>query len=463
MLSNISKFIKDRTILFGVSLILISTVLVVQLWNREIVQHRTIYWDTISYYAYLPASFIHGDPGFRFMNEGVERDSNKTWLYWTSPMPNGKQMVKMTMGWAILNIPAFIMAHGFAKIFGFSADGFSTPYHVAIGLNNSLFACFGLYYLWLLLSRFFRPMVRDLCLVILSLGTNLYYYSSWTQPGSHIYEFFLIAFFIEYSFRIASHQKFVDIALAGFAFGLIVLIRPIDLLIIAIPFYQYVDHFQFDRFKKLNHISLLKQVLIFSFSAFLMVLPQLVYWKWVSGHWFYWSYVGEKFFFNRPMVYEFLFSYRKGWLLYSPLLLVGILGFWVNHINTQKFRTIALFFTLGIVYLNSCWWSWWFGGGFGARTMIDFYPILAIPIAAGLEYLFNKNSMFKLNIALIVGFLVFLSCFQTRQKEHGLIHYDAMTREAYWNVFLKNRFPKDYDKLINPPDYEAAMRGEVVR
>ena len=40
-----------------------------------------------------------------------------------------------------------------------------------------------------------------------------------------------------------------------------------------------------------------------------------------------------------------------------------------------------------IIYLFSSWWCWWFGGGFGMRPMIDYYPLFIIPIG---EILSNK-------------------------------------------------------------------------
>jgi hypothetical protein len=50
--------------------------------------------------------------------------------------------------------------------------------------------------------------------------------------------------------------------------------------------------------------------------------------------------------------------------------------------------------------------------------------------------------------------------YQTRQYRTGLIHWDGMTKQSYWAIFLKNKYPPYYDNMIQQPDYEAAMRGE---
>ena len=63
-----------------------------------------------------------------------------------------------------------------------------------------------------------------------------------------------------------------------------------------------------------------KKLLVVSILLGLMVLlPQLCYWKYITGDWVFNSYVGEHFYFNKPKVMEFLFSYRKGWLYNTNL------------------------------------------------------------------------------------------------------------------------------------------------
>ena len=38
--------------------------------------------------------------------------------------------------------------------------------------------------------------------------------------------------------------------------------------------------------------------------------------------------------------------------------------------------------------------------------------------------------------------------------------WDAMTRDAYWSVFLRERVPAHYEDLLRPPDYARAARGD---
>ena len=49
---------------------------------------------------------------------------------------------------------------------------------------------------------------------------------------------------------------------------------------------------------------------------------------------------------------------------------------------------------------------------------------------------------------LIIGFFVFLNLFQTRQYREGFMHFDGMTKESYWAIFLKSDRPENLDELF---------------
>ena len=63
----------------------------------------------------------------------------------------------------------------------------------------------------------------------------------------------------------------------------------------------------------------------------LPLIPQMVYWKLHTGNLLFYTYGEEKFFWNDPKVLEGLFSFRKGWLVYSPLMLLSLTGIFVNN------------------------------------------------------------------------------------------------------------------------------------
>jgi hypothetical protein len=56
--------------------------------------------------------------------------------------------------------------------------------------------------------------------------------------------------------------------------------------------------------------------------------------------------------------------------------------------------------------------------------------------------------------------LLALNQYQMGQYRTSLLHWDSMTKEAYWGIFLKKNWPQGYDKMIKVPNYEKALKGE---
>jgi len=106
------------------------------------------------------------------------------------------------------------------------------------------------------------------------------------------------------------------------------------------------------------------------------------------------------------------------------------------------------------------WWCWWYGGSFGSRPMIDTYGLMAIPLAAFLAAFTNKSFWKQGVVGLLLVLMIALNQIQMNQYRTSLLHWDSMTRKAYFSIFLKRNWPEGYDKMIQIPDYEKALKGE---
>jgi hypothetical protein len=92
--------------------------------------------------------------------------------------------------------------------------------------------------------------------------------------------------------------------------------------------------------------------------------------------------------------------------------------------------------------------------------MIDMYGIMAILLAAFIERVLISKTWMKSIVALLLVGLIFLNQFQMKQYRISLLHFDSMTKEAYWGILGKKNWPEGYDKMIKVPDYEKALKGE---
>jgi hypothetical protein len=172
----------------------------------------------------------------------------------------------------------------------------------------------------------------------------------------------------------------------------------------------------------------------------LILSIQPVIYKISTGDYWVYSYGAETFDFIHPHIIDILFSYKKGLFLYSPLLLLALSGGYVLW-KKSRFEFFTLFsFLFILTYFLSSWWNWWYGGSFSSRVYLEYIPFFAILLGLSLKSIQNKFLLtgFK---TLIVVFIVVCQI-QTFQYRYYQIHWENMTREKYWNVFLR------VDKLL---------------
>lgn len=439
-----------------ISFIVIAFIILSTKYWRE--ENKIIESDVISYYAYLPSIFIYQDASLSYLDKANPTVQSKIWFQTSQ---NGGRVIKTTMGVAFFYFPFFVLAHHYAIASDYLSNGFSLPYKLAIVMSSFFYFLMGLIFLRKFLLNYFDEQSSFWTILIVGIGTNLVNYVT-REPGmSHVYSFFLFSVFLYYTDIWHRFRKSKSLLILGFLGGLIVLVRPINLLVILVFILynaQSLSHVK----NKLNmyyqeKFSLLKAIGV----AILVILPQLIYWKYNTGDWLYFSYSdNENFFFSDPKLIEGLFGYRKGWLLYTPLMALSICGLMLPNKQLNKFRLGISLFLLLQLYLIFSWWSWWYGGSFGSRPMIDVYPLLAVPIAAFLQFAFKSRVWIRRLILSLVVFLIGLNLFQNYQYRIGVIHYEAMTKETYWMVWGETKYPLGYWDKLEVPDYEAAKKGD---
>jgi hypothetical protein len=277
---------------------------------------------------------------------------------------------------------------------------------------------------------------------------------------SHIFSFSLTAIFVYQTIFWYRRPNIKSALLLGLIGGLMVLVRPINILIVLI--FAFYDIKQFNDLK--TRLTFLFKnryfILMLLFSAVLVCLPQILYWKYVSGSYFFNSYVGEHFYFSNPHIFYGLFSFRKGWLIYTPVMAFTLLGFYFIKEKLAAFKFVIPVFFLIYIYLVFSWWCWWYGGSFGQRALIDIYPLLAIPMAAFFEKTNKLKKPLRSGMYVTVVLFILLNLFQTIQAKYNIIHYDSMTRANYFEVFFSTSKKPDCEKYLQHPDYEKALRGE---
>jgi hypothetical protein len=261
-------------------------------------------------------------------------------------------------------------------------------------------------------------------------------------------------------------------ALPALAFigGFITLIRPTGICVFLFPLLFDVKSFT-DIKRRL--LLLIQKPSLLILSIILFVLPmsvQMLFWKMNTGEFLYWSYHGERFFFDDPQISNFLFSYRKGWFVYTPVMLFAIIGLiisWWKNVALAIPVTIMLFLS---VYILSSWWEWSYGGSFGCRAMVEFYAFLVFPFASFVSFVWHqkfKIEMFE-RIAKCAMLVLFFICIKLNFWQMNLfrwkvIHWSGMNKETYWYIMSRDTFTtKDYNYLYSKfksPDHDKMRKG----
>ena len=430
-------------------------------WHNEKEQTPFVQ-DVNQYYSYLPLAIIYGDMDLEKHNHG----------YWGVKAPNGGVVPKMTCGMAILYSPFFLLGHKIAINQHSPLDGYSSPYATCVHYG-SLFYCFlGLVILAFVLRRFFSDGAVALTLSTLFFATNLFSYTLRDGEMSHAYGFFINSVFLWLTCRWHEKRKSIYFLWIGMTIGLASLVRPAEILIV-IVFIGYGVHSFSDFKNKVKEVLFsYKNIPLFLLGFILLWLPQLIFWKIKTDQLFFFSYGEEGFFWLDPQILNLLFSYRKGWFIYTPIMLFSIIGLFMLKDKSRDFKfSISAYLILNI-YVLSCWWCWWYAASFGMRAVVQSYAILAVPLAAFYEKVFSfhfKKQIFtvlarSLTVFLFCGFLC-LNQVQSYQYRYGIIHYEDMTEDAYWYVFGRFDFYNDADvqafqKTLKHPDIDAAKQGK---
>lgn len=418
-----------------------------------------IRYDIVSYYSYLPAAFIDKDISLSFINNENEQDYVNQNKYWPVKTNEGKRVIKTTMGMAVLYAPFFFIAHFTAPILGYEATGFSLPYNFAIQFSGTFYLLLGLFFIRRILLRSFSEKATSLSLLAIYFASNLLCYSTLQAAYSHEYTFFLFSAFLYFMIKWLENQKLKYTLILGLIMGLMILVRSVNILFLLVFLLYQVSSVTQLKERLLLFLKNYFHLLIMVLLVVLIFTPQLLYWKFMTGHYLFNSYVGEWFYFSKPHIISCLIGFRKGWLIYSPVFIFALIGIYFLYKKKNPFFSSAFLLLPFFFYIISSWWCWWYGGSFGLRPMIDIYPLLVFPLALFFEEMFNRAKWLKLSSIFLLILFILLNCFQTIQFHYNVIHYDSMTFAAYKNRFFEtSRF--DCDKsLLQRPDYASALKG----
>jgi hypothetical protein len=418
---------------------------------KQAAANATLAWDAAGYYIYLPSAIIYHD--LSQLNWG------DTVIPKYEPGPvnakdfgikveNGNTVLKYTSGLAFAELPFFLAAHAYAKASSHPADGFSLPYQFSIQLGALLISFLGLLLLRRFLLYYYSDSIVAITILIIAIGSNYLNYSAIDGALSHTWLFTLYAALLLFTRSFYLNPRYRTAIAIGALCGWAILIRPTEIISILIPLFWGLHNFRKQTLRRsIQFFSAHRVKLLCAVIACVAIAGiQAVYWKYVSGLWLVYSYGDQSFNWLQPRLFEYALSYRSGWLTYTPVMFFAIAGFlplWRQGAN----RLMVLIFSIPALYMVSAWGIWWYAGS-GGRAMIQYYPVLAIPLAAMLHWLSARPLRMWISIPVILLF-AYINIWFTYHAHIGTL-YDAnggMSKEYYWRVIGRWSAPPETLKL----------------
>lgn len=440
---------------FRAKLSFLLSVIIVLWLNYRLAPNNNLCYDVFGYYLYLPFQFIYHDLGIShidILNGIVAKYHNTDSLYQIIQQPDGTSVMKYSMGMSFFYAPFFFIGHGFAYLLDYPMDGFSLPYQKSIFFGGIIYSILGIWLLMKVLLNFFSDKTSAITLVLIVVGTNvLAHFSMYGQNAmSHNMLFFSYSLILWLTIKWYESYRIGYIIGLAVVCGLSILSRPSEVVCLIIPVFWGVFNVSSLKDKISLIIKHKWQILLFIAIVVVIGSIQFIYWKIFTGKFLFYSYganAGEGFEFLSPYLYEVLFSFRKGWLLYTPVMIFAILGFvQIYKRNRFIFWTLFIYFLLNL-YIVASWSCWWYAQSYSQRSLIPSYPIMAIGLGYFIEWVFSKKAIIRVMFLIVAICLVVLNLFQFRQYYTGTLHGDRMTKAYYLKTFGK-QYATDEDRKL---------------
>ncbi len=389
--------------------------------------HCEIWADKAGYYVYLPATFIYGFDG-RTMPRNIE---TKTGNGFSIDSASGVIRTKYTYGVSLMQLPFFLVAHALAIVLNLEASGFSTIYLRMVDVAAVFYSFFALIILFFVLKRYVDKRSSLICIACLYLGTNVFYFSIFETGMSHAYSFFLFSLFLYLSpMLLQDTARAINYLLFGLVVGLIITVRPMNVIFLPVFFI----------FNKVSWSLITKRykaILMTAAAVVLIIIPQLIFWKYSYGHYLFYSYEGEGFTnILNPKVLELWFSTNNGLFIFNPIVILILAGLFVMS-STHKTRALLLgIYFLFLSYLFASWHDWRYGCSYGCRPFTEYFALFAIPVSVFVQRLFPLKGL-KILLFVIMAIIIIYNI-KMMFSYDGCWYGQTWDWKELWRLLLSN-------------------------
>ena len=378
------RFVRILLVLFLLSLPLVNPI---------------VHGDGVGYYAYARAPLIQHNLRF-------EEDWRHANLYFSQArtLPGGQLMRDdytetgyvsnlFSTGPAILWTPFLLAAHAivlFANALGahIPANGFSTPYILAMALGTAIYGFLGLLFSYSLARKYVDERWAFLSTLGVWGASSLPVYMYFNPAWAHAHSAFAVALFLWYWDRTRDCRRFLQWILLGLLAGLMVDVYFPNGVFLLLPLIEsllaYWNTWRAKDFRAAG--SLFAANLSFTVAVILAFLPTLVTRSIIFGGLFrFGSYTALPWDWRAPNWRLVLFSSEHGLLSWTPILVLAILGLFFAPRGAKAVTRYLAVAAAAFYYVISSYPYWHGMASFGNRFFISLTPIFVFGLALLLQ------------------------------------------------------------------------------
>ncbi len=350
--------------------------------------------DGVSYFVYTRSLFFDHDLDFtnEYAQFGLLSRGDLA-----MPTETGLRRSIFAVGPGLLMLPLYALGHGVAVLQAalgepVRVNGYSPPYTNAAALSGLLGGWAALLLIHALLRRHFRPALA-LCATLLLWGASFLHWYMVQQPMmSHAFSAAVAALALWAWDRTRAARTPAQALALGLLLGFGMCVRWQNGVLLLLPALDLLAGLRGARRAGAGWgpglRGLLPSGLALGAGALAGALPQMWAWKVIYGEWLlrYPPHGAGFLRLGHPWVLETLFSSRHGLLSWTPALWAGFLGFLPLLRRRPRLAWPLLPLLLAMTYVNMCSGDWWAGGSFSNRRFDSLLPLLALGVAAALEW-----------------------------------------------------------------------------
>jgi hypothetical protein len=313
--------------------------------------------------------------------------------------PTGHLENHFTIGPAILWSPFLILTHVgvlLARALGSSvaADGFSSPYRIAMAFATAFYGFLGLFLSFRLARQYVEERWALLATIAIWWASSLPVYMYFNPSWSHAHSAFAVAMFLWYWHETRSSRSLPQWLLLAAIAGLMLNVyypNAIVLVVLVIEaLRQYLAAFHPNAPSASSSRPRVSDLLLrhFLFAVVLLIcmLPTFITRLLIYGSPFESGYISlRNWNWFSPVFFRVLFSSNHGLLSWTPILLLAILGLFIFWRREPRVGAPFLAVFLAFYLFVSSYPDWAGISSYGNRFFVSLTPLFILGLAVFLD------------------------------------------------------------------------------